>query len=63
MPYRWGTIFFAGHTDDISRFSDAGMVFSAPCWDQLIPLMMVMHGCRIHQTEPVVRHLKHTRIS
>jgi len=36
------------------------MVFGAPWWDHLFPLLMYMRGCCIYQTEPVALHLKHT---
>jgi hypothetical protein len=59
-PYSYGYDFFAGHADDISGLSDTGMVFGAPWWDHLFPLLMYMRGCCIYQTEPVALHLKHT---
>ena len=60
VPYRYGYDFFAGHADDLSGLSDAGMVFGAPWWDHFFPLLMLMQGCRLYQTEPAVLHLKHT---
>jgi hypothetical protein len=57
---RWGYDFFAGHADDISKLSDAGMVFGAPWWDYFFPLLMFMQGCRTHLIEPAVLHLNHT---
>jgi hypothetical protein len=60
IPYRSGYDFFAGHADDISRLSDAGMVFGGPWWDHYFPLAMFMRGCRIYQVKPAVLHLNHT---
>jgi hypothetical protein len=59
QPWYDGYDFFAGHADDISCLPDAGMVFGAPWWDHLLPLLMFTQGCRIYQFEPSVRHLKH----
>lgn len=61
IPQRFGYDFFAGHADDISGLSDAGMVFGAPWWDHFFPLLMLMQGCRIYQIEPAVMHLNHTK--
>jgi hypothetical protein len=60
MTWRYGYDFFASHADDTSGLSDVGMVFGAPWWDHLFPLLMLMRGCRIYQIEPTVLHLKHT---
>ena len=60
VPYHSGYDFFAGHADDMSGLSDAGMVFGAPWWDHFFPLLMFMRGCRLYQIEPTALHLEHT---
>jgi hypothetical protein len=61
IPQRSGYDFFAGHADDISGLSDAGMVFGAPWWDHFFPLLMLMQGYRIYQIGPAVVHLNHAK--
>jgi len=63
VPYPHGYDFFAGHADDISGLSDAGMVVGIPWWDHYLPLLMFMQGCRICQIEPAVLHLNHKPVS
>jgi hypothetical protein len=60
VPYPFGYDFFAGHANDISGLSDAGLVFGMPWWDHYLPLLMFMQGRRIYQIEPAVLHLNHT---
>ena len=60
VPCPLGYDFFAGHADDISGLSDAGLVFGLPWWDHYLPLLMFMQGCHIYQIEPAVLHLNHT---
>jgi hypothetical protein len=59
VPYPFGYDFFAGHADDISGLSDAGLIFGHPWWDHYLPLLMFTQGCRIYQIEPTVLHLNH----
>jgi hypothetical protein len=60
-PYRPGYDFFAGHADDISALPATDLVFGAPWWDHLLPLLMFAEGVRIYQSEPVVLHLGHEK--
>lgn len=58
IPYHCGFDFFAIHPNDVFGLSTE-MVFGAPWWDHLFPLIMYIRGCKIYQSEATVLHLKH----